>query len=65
MLSRIGLNSPEKKYLTILEKLMELEFCQGVIGGKPKKALYFIGKQKEHFIYLDPHYVQSADKNIK
>lgn len=41
-----------------------MECCQGVIGGKPKKALYFIGKQRDHFIYLDPHYVQSAEKNI-
>lgn len=50
VLSRLGLNGPEKKYLTILEKLMELEFCQGVIGGKPEKALYFIGKQNDQFI---------------
>jgi len=24
---------------------MQSEYCQGVIGGKPEKALYFIGKQ--------------------
>lgn len=35
VLSRLGLNSPEKKYLAVLEKLMEIKFCQGVIGGKP------------------------------
>jgi hypothetical protein len=28
----------------VLEKLMEIEFCQGVVGGKPEKALFFIGK---------------------
>ena len=35
VLSRLGLNGPEKKYLTILEKLMEFPCFQGVIGGKP------------------------------
>jgi hypothetical protein len=30
----------------------------GVIGGIPKKALYFIGRDNEDLIYLDPHYVQ-------
>ena len=44
---------------------MESEFCQGVIGGKPEKALYFVGKQNNHFIYLDPHYVHDASKDIK
>ena len=44
---------------------MQSEYCQGVIGGKPEKALYFIGKQNQYFIYLDPHYVQNADKNLK
>jgi cysteine protease ATG4 len=57
----LGLNHPEQKYLNVLGKLMESEFCQGVIGGKPDKALYFIGKHDENFIYLDPHYVQEAN----
>ncbi len=35
VLSRLGLNGPEKKYLHILSKLMQSEFSQGVMGGKP------------------------------
>lgn len=44
---------------------MEFESCQGVIGGKPEKALYFVGKHKDQFIYLDPHYVHDAKKDFK
>jgi cysteine protease ATG4 len=65
VMSRLGLEQPEKKYLKVLSKLMEIEYCQGVIGGKPRKALYFIGKENDHFIYLDPHYVQKADEDAK
>ena len=44
---------------------MEFTSFQGVIGGKPEKALYFVGKHKEQYIYLDPHYVQSAEKDLQ
>lgn len=44
---------------------MELPYFQGLLGGKPEKALYFVGKHKQHYIYLDPHYVQGAEENIK
>lgn len=44
---------------------MEFPCFQGVIGGKPEKALYFVGKHKEQYIYLDPHYVQTAEKDLQ
>ena len=44
---------------------MELSSFQGLLGGKPEKALYFVGKHKNQYIYLDPHYVQGAEVNIK
>jgi hypothetical protein len=41
---------------------MKCKFSKGMIGGKPKKALYFIGVHNENsFVYLDPHFVQKAD----
>lgn len=43
---------------------MEMEEFQGLIGGKPEKALYFVGKHKNQYIYLDPHYVQGIEKNL-
>lgn len=33
---------------------------QGMIGGKPEKALYFVGKNFDQYIYLDPHTVQEG-----
>ena len=58
------MNGPEERYLDILEKIMELPQFQGLLGGKPEKALYFVGKHNKHYIYLDPHYVQGAEPNL-
>lgn len=38
------------------------KWFRGVIGGKPKKALYFVGRKEDEYVYLDPHYVQEAKK---
>ena len=59
LLARIGLESPEEKYLKVLSELMSLQSFSGVIGGRPGKALYLIGTHSQNsYIYLDPHYVQ-------
>ena len=59
LLARIGLESPEEKYLKVLSELMALQYFSGVIGGRPGKALYLIGTHSQNsYIYLDPHYVQ-------
>ena len=61
LLARIGLSSPEDKYLPVMNQMMRISSFSGIIGGRPGKALYLIGTHGENsFIYLDPHYVQHA-----
>ncbi|OQR68252.1 cysteine protease ATG4D-like [Tropilaelaps mercedesae] len=39
--------------------------CIGIIGGKPKHSLYFIGFQANKMVFLDPHYLQNSIKMSK
>ena len=61
ILTRIGLEEPNPKYLKIIDELMEIPSFQGVVGGTPKRAFYILGRINDHYIYLDPHYVQEAE----
>jgi len=36
-----------------------------MIGGQPKKALYFLGKQKKDLIFHDPHLCKVAEKDFR
>lgn len=66
LLARIGLDSPEEKYLAVLTEMMKIRSFSGVVGGRPGKALYLIGVHGDNsYIYLDPHYVQEAQQNIE
>lgn len=67
LLTRVGLDCPQEEYRRVVMDLLELPQSVGIIGGKPNKALYFVGKDSlDRLIYLDPHYVQesSTRKNM-
>jgi len=59
----LGLRQIQPEYYEALKFFLEAKESVGVIGGKPKSALYLIGYQDNNLIYLDPHLVQKACKN--
>ena len=64
ILVRLGLHYPEAEYLDVLNIMMTWRWFRGILGGKPQKALYFVGIKDNSYIYLDPHYVQTAKEVI-
>jgi len=57
---RLGADKCNPVYIYHLKTVLSLKSCVGILGGRPKHSMYFIGWQRDSMIYLDPHYCQDA-----
>lgn len=56
---RLGGEKTNPDYTNFVKNILSLDYCLGIIGGKPKQACYIVGFQDDSLIYMDPHYCQS------
>ena len=61
---RLGLNTLQPEFIPQLLAFFTWPGFAGVVGGKPRASLYFIGRQDTSLFYLDPHRVQPFCPNL-
>ncbi|XP_047737894.1 uncharacterized protein LOC108674126 isoform X2 [Hyalella azteca] len=57
---RLGCDGFNSIYEPVITGLLRHRLCIGMVGGKAKRAFYFVGYQEDQLLYLDPHVSQDA-----
>lgn len=58
---RLGTQQINLAYVPALQRVLANAQCVGILGGKPRHSLYFIGFQGSEMVGLDPHACRAAD----
>lgn len=61
----LGLGRIHPDFYETIKFFLRQPCSVGIIGGKPRSALYLVGYQNDNLIYLDPHFVQPACSNLQ
>lgn len=61
----LGVKKIDESYYETFKVLLKSPNSVGVIGGKPRSALYIVGFKDSEVIYLDPHFVQKASSSLE
>ncbi|KAI8322076.1 peptidase C54, partial [Martensiomyces pterosporus] len=52
---RLGLERLNLGYIPKIKTLFQIPQSVGLVGGKPSRSFYFVGRQGDSLFYLDPH----------
>jgi len=55
-------DSVNKLYIPAIKALFTFPQSLGIIGGRPRRSLFFVGYQDDYVIFLDPHTVRPSVK---
>jgi len=55
---RLGLDNLNHVYIPFIQDTLRWPQSIGIVGGKPRAAMYFVACQDDSLFYLDPHTVQ-------
>ena len=63
---RLGFETISEEYFNSLLACTKLPHFMGILGGKPRKAFYFVGAhyKSQQLVFLDPHIVHKHIPNI-